>query len=94
MRAPGEARRTARVRSASGWKRAFEAGSVSADLDPVCLVHGMPMSEHVCLYCCLCFKRMTPEECHMDERGDKWDVCDECAFQEAVLADSNWCNRR
>jgi hypothetical protein len=28
-------------------------------IDPVCLFHGQKLSEHECLYCCLCFKVLT-----------------------------------
>lgn len=53
-------------------------------IDPVCIVHGKKMSEHDCLYCCLCFTPLTPEECHVDEKGQKWDVCKKCAEEEAM----------
>ena len=42
-------------------------------IDPVCLIHGKKMSEHFCLYCCLCFKSLTPEECNVREDGQKED---------------------
>lgn len=48
-------------------------------MDPVCLLHGKRMSEHVCLYCCLCFKNLTPETCHVLPDGSREDVCNECA---------------
>jgi len=48
-------------------------------IDPVCLIHGKKMSEHVCLYCCLCFRDLTPDECHVRPDGMKEDVCNECA---------------
>lgn len=51
-------------------------------IDPVCLMHGKKMSEHVCLYCCLCFKNLTPEECYVREDGVKEDVCEDCAARE------------
>ena len=54
------------------------------NFDPVCLVHGKRMSEHVCLYCCLCFKSLTPEECNVREDGTKEDVCKECAGMEKL----------
>jgi hypothetical protein len=58
-------------------------------IDPVCAFHGKRASEHVCLYCCLCFETMTPEECWRDEAGQRWDVHPAChesdllAFEEA-----------
>jgi len=54
-------------------------------IDPVCLIHGKKMSEHVCLYCCLCFKGLTLEECHVKEDGVKEDVCEECAEMERKM---------
>lgn len=47
-------------------------------IDPTCLLHGKKISEHICLYCCLCFKDLMPEECHVTEDGKKEDVCEEC----------------
>lgn len=59
-------------------------------IDPVCVVHGMRASEHDCLYCCLCFKSLTPDECHVLPDGSKEDVCEECAAAEQlVLAKRN-----
>jgi hypothetical protein len=46
--------------------------------DPVCAFHGKKASEHLCLYCCLCFKTLTPEECWVDEEGQRWDICVPC----------------
>jgi hypothetical protein len=51
--------------------------------DPVCLIHGKRKSEHHCLYCCLCFKSLTVEECHLLSDGTREDVCNECAEMEA-----------
>lgn len=51
-------------------------------IDPVCLFHGKRRSEHDCLYCCLCFKDLTIEECHIREDGLREDVCNECAEYE------------
>jgi len=31
-------------------------------LDPVCAFHGKRASEHFCLYCCLCFETLAPEQ--------------------------------
>ena len=53
-------------------------------LDPVCAIHGKRMSEHRCLYCCLCFKSLTPEECSLDEDGQKQDVCKDCDQHEKL----------
>lgn len=50
-------------------------------IDPVCLLHGKPWSQHQlgrCLYCCICFKELTPETCWVDDMGQKWDMCEEC----------------
>lgn len=55
---------------------------MSEPIDPVCLIHGKRMSEHDCLYCCLCFTPLTPEQCHVREDGQKEDVCLKCAKQE------------
>lgn len=55
--------------------------------DPVCWPHGKRRSEHEggrCLYCCLCFKPLTPNECHTLPDGFKEDVCEDCAEKEAV----------
>jgi hypothetical protein len=57
--------------------------SLVAGIDPVCLVHGKRLSEHDCLYCCLCFVSLTPEECHIGPDGRREDVCNECAELEA-----------
>lgn len=54
-------------------------------IDPVCLIHGLKWSEHKggrCLYCCLCFKPLTPEECHALPGGVLEDVCKDCAKAE------------
>jgi hypothetical protein len=53
-------------------------------VDPVCLIHGKRRSEHNCLYCCLCFRTLTPDECWEDENDIKWDVCIECAKLEEL----------
>lgn len=50
--------------------------------DPVCIIHGKKMSEHVCLYCCLCYKTLTVDECSMNAQGQKEDVCKDCAADE------------
>jgi hypothetical protein len=51
-------------------------------IDPTCLIHGKKMSKHLCLYCCLCYKTLTPEECNVREDGKKEDVCVPCAERE------------
>jgi hypothetical protein len=46
--------------------------------DPVCAIHGKRWSEHPggrCLYCCICFRPLEPEQCATDSLGQKWDVC-------------------
>lgn len=55
---------------------------MEASIDPVCLVHGKKMSEHVCLYCCLCYKTLTLEECNVNAHGYREDLCIECAAYE------------
>jgi hypothetical protein len=47
-------------------------------MDPVCAIHGKRQSEHEggrCLYCCICFKPLIPDECAIDKDNQKWDVC-------------------
>lgn len=56
-------------------------------MDPTCSLHGIPWSQHPegrCLYCCLCFKTLTYETCHLLPDGTREDVCDECAEKEAM----------
>ena len=58
--------------------------------DPVCASHGKRWSEHEtgrCLYCCLCFKTLTVEECHLLPDGSREDVCNECAALEATSSE-------
>lgn len=58
--------------------------NIPALVDPVCLVHGLPLSQHNCLYCCLCYMTMTPEECNVTEDGSREDVCVPCATAEKL----------
>lgn len=52
-------------------------------IDLVCLVHGLKMSEHQCVYCCLCFTSLKIEECSIDEESGKpQDVCIPCQEKE------------
>ena len=51
-------------------------------IDPTCLMHGKKMSEHTCLYCCLCYKDLTLEECNVTRDGKREDVCVSCAKRE------------
>jgi hypothetical protein len=56
-------------------------------IDTVCAFHGRRWSEHEggrCLYCCLCFKTLTVDECHVLPDGLREDVCNECAEMEAL----------
>jgi hypothetical protein len=56
--------------------------------DPVCAMHGKRWSEHEggrCLYCCQCFKSLTPEECSVLPDGSRVDVCVPCALREAEM---------
>lgn len=51
-------------------------------IDPVCAFHGKRWSEHEggrCLYCCICFTSLTPDECATGSDGVKWDICVPCA---------------
>jgi hypothetical protein len=48
------------------------------NIDPVCLHHGKRWSEHEsgrCLYCCICFTPLTPDQYAIDSNGQGWDVC-------------------
>lgn len=54
-------------------------------LDPTCTMHGRKLSEHACLYCCICFEDITEETAWQDEAGQKWDVCRPCGEKEAVV---------
>ena len=51
-------------------------------LDPTCLFHGLKGSEHNCLYCTLCFRTLTPEECNVRPDGQREDVCVACVGRE------------
>lgn len=53
-----------------------------SEIDPVCLTHGLRKSTHFCVQCCLCFRDLTLEECHLLPDGSREDVCDECAAQD------------
>lgn len=57
-------------------------------------MHGKWFSEHDCLYCCLCYRDLTPEECNVlpddalrdTQRGrEREDVCIPCARREAEV---------
>ena len=54
-------------------------------IDPVCAFHGLRRSKHFCLYCCLCFKILTVDECYISSDGTKEDVCMDCAVEEAFI---------
>lgn len=54
-------------------------------VDPVCLRHGLPLSQHSCLYCTLCFEDLTPEQCNVCADGTRENVCKACAEQEAAV---------
>jgi len=51
-------------------------------MSSVCLLHGKEISEHQCLYCCLCYRDLTEDECHVLDSGEREDVCNECASKE------------
>lgn len=58
---------------------------MAKQIDPVCALHGKRWSEHKsgrCLYCCICFRLLTEDDCATDKEGQKWDVCKgSCAIQ-------------
>jgi len=57
--------------------------------DPVCAIHGKRWSEHEhgrCLYCCLCYRELTLQECHVLPDGSREDVCNECAELEVLAS--------
>lgn len=60
----------------------------SKPIDPFCALHGKRMSEHDggrCLYCCICYQPLKPEECVEDNSGQKWDVCKgQCAVEAGI----------
>jgi hypothetical protein len=62
----------------------FDTGDRWSD-GAVCTMHGKQLHEHFCLYCCLCFKDLTPEQCHVTPSGEKEDVCNECTEHEEKL---------
>lgn len=56
-------------------------------IDPFCAFHNKRWSEHEggkCLYCCLCFSTLTPDECYVDPNGTRWDVCVPCHLSESL----------
>ena len=56
-------------------------------IDPVCLLHGLRQSEHLCLFCCLCFRDLTLDECHVRDDGEREVVCNDCAANEQSSLD-------
>ena len=59
----------------------------ASPLDPVCILHSKRLSEHDCLFCCLCFEDLTPEECNTLPNGQKEDICKPCAAREKAHLD-------
>lgn len=61
----------------------------TAPVDPVCIIHGTRWSEHEggrCLYCCICYLPLTPDECAVDQNGQKWDACKgQCARETGIV---------
>lgn len=58
-------------------------------IDPVCMIHGMKWSEHRhgrCIYCGLCFVPLEDDECWVDSKGQKWDMCRECGDLDHYLS--------
>jgi hypothetical protein len=39
------------------------------------------------LYCCLCFEQLNPEDCAIDDNGQKWDICKTCYLIEQLMID-------
>lgn len=37
------------------------------------------------LFCCICFKGLTPETCAVDKDGQKWDTCKGACAKEAGI---------
>lgn len=58
------------------------------EIDPVCATHGKRWSEHEhgrCLYCCICFRPLSPELCAVDTEKQMWGVCrGECAKEAGI----------
>jgi hypothetical protein len=87
MSGKGSAQRpTDLKRFADNWDTTFGREEPPTTIDPVCLIHGKKASEHECLYCCLCFRTMTIDECHVLPSGAKEDVCEDCAKAEAACS--------
>ena len=40
------------------------------------------------LMCCVCFSGLTPDDCHIDRQGNKWDVCKGQCAEEAWIDDA------
>ena len=55
-------------------------------IDPICIFHGKPASEHACLFCALCYEPLTEERCNRLPTGELEDVCVPCAKREARMA--------
>ena len=51
-------------------------------LNPVCLIHGKPWSEHELGRC---FTALRTQDCYHDSEGQKWDLCSEECAREAGL---------
>lgn len=64
-------------------------GTWCRPIEPVCVFHGKRKSEHLCLFCCLCFTDLTKDgqpdwnRIHQLPDGDYEDVCNDCAKLEA-----------
>jgi hypothetical protein len=55
-------------------------------LDPVCLMHGQRKSQHLCLYCSICYESLTLDQCYQDSDGQRWDICKPCAAREQEVS--------
>lgn len=62
-------------------------GQAMTFYDVTCVMHGRKKSEHLCLFCCLCFEDLTEAECNVRADGFKEDVCKPCAEVERELAE-------
>jgi hypothetical protein len=49
-----------------------------------CLPHNLPSGQHECLFCCLCFDKLTIEQCSKDKYGNLQDVCLACQEEERI----------
>lgn len=63
-------------------------------IDPVCLMHGLPSSQHECFYCAVCYVDITPENAWTDPNGVTWDICKDCGDEELLLSQAKTLHAR